>query len=142
MQNQFSSWGKIELHLAPPLFARKDPATGLPRKMTFGPWMLSAFGILAKFKFLRGTPLDIFGYSHERKTERALIAEYEAWLDEVKATLSIDNHALAVAISTIPEKIRGFGYVKERHLKAAVEERAALLAQYRAGPKGLPLAAE
>jgi indolepyruvate ferredoxin oxidoreductase len=142
LKNQFSDYSKLEFYLAPPLFARKDPATGLPRKMKFGPWMLKAFNVLAKFKGLRGTVFDLFGYSKERKIERGLIKQYEAWLDEIKSTLNVDNHALAVAISAIPEKIRGYGHVKERHLKAANEEREALLAQYRTSPKGLPLAAE
>ncbi len=142
LKNQFSDYRKLEFYLAPPLFARKDPATGLPRKMKFGPWMLSVFGMLAKFKFLRGTALDLFGYTKERKIERALVKEYEIWLDEIKTSLNADNHALAVAISSIPEKIRGYGHIKERHLQAANEERAALLAQFRAGPKGLASAAE
>ena len=67
---------RFEFHLAPPLLAKVDPQTGVPRKMSFGPWMLRAFGVLAKFKFLRGTPLDPFGYSTERRTERRLIADY------------------------------------------------------------------
>ena len=142
LKNQFSDYSKLEFYLAPPLFARKDPATGLPRKIKLGPWMMTAFNVLAKFKSLRGTPFDLFGYSKERKIERGLIAQYEAWLNELKSTLSIDNHALAVAISTLPEKIRGYGHVKERHLKAANEERDNLLVQYRSAPKGLPLAAE
>ena len=60
---------RLKFHLAPPLFARRDKVTGLPRKMTLGPWMLPVFRLLAKFKFLRGTALDIFGYSEERKTD-------------------------------------------------------------------------
>ena len=69
---------RFEFHLAPPLLAKPDPATGVPRKMSFGPWMMRAFGVLAKLKFLRGTPFDPFGYSQERRTERKLIADYEA----------------------------------------------------------------
>jgi indolepyruvate ferredoxin oxidoreductase len=84
---------RFEFHLAPPLLARRDPVTGLPRKMSFGPWMMSAFKVLAKLKFLRGTAFDIFGYSEERKTERKLIADYEAMLDEILAKLTPDNHA-------------------------------------------------
>jgi len=142
LKNQFSDYSKLEFYLAPPLFARKDPATGLPRKMKFGPWMLTVFNMLAKFKGLRSTPFDLFGYTKERKIERGLIAQYENWLHELSSTLTPDNHALAVAVSSIPEKIRGYGHVKERHLKSANEERDNLLSQYRASPKGLPLAAE
>jgi indolepyruvate ferredoxin oxidoreductase len=135
---------RLEFHLAPPLLAQRDPSTGLPRKMSFGPWMMGAFSMLAKFKSLRGTAFDVFGYSQERRTERRLIAEYEALLSELLTRLSPENHALCVALAAIPEKIRGFGHVKERHLKAAKAEEAALLAQLRAGlpTATLPQAAE
>ena len=135
---------RYEFHLAPPLLARRDPNTGLPRKMSFGPWMLSAFRLLAKLKGLRGTALDVFGYTQERRTERRLIGEYEVLLAEIGERLTAGNHALCVALAAIPEKIRGFGHVKERHLTAAKAEEAALLAKLRAGDKAgaLPQAAE
>jgi indolepyruvate ferredoxin oxidoreductase len=133
---------RFEFHLAPPLFPRKDKFTGLPRKMSFGPWMMGAFRLLAWLKFLRGTPLDIFGYSEERRTERKLIADYEALLDEIVTKLTPDNHAFAVGLAVIPEKIRGFGYVKARHLAAAKADEAALLEQFRAGLPPLLKAAE
>ncbi|MSP45243.1 MAG: indolepyruvate ferredoxin oxidoreductase family protein [Xanthobacteraceae bacterium] len=133
---------RFEFHLAPPLLARPDPATGEPRKIGFGPWMMSAFGLLARLKFLRGTPFDIFGYSQERKTERKLVAEYEAMLDEILARLTPDNHPLAVGLAAIPEKIRGFGPVKARHLVAAKADEAALLEQFRSGSPPLLKAAE
>ncbi|HTS39008.1 MAG TPA: indolepyruvate ferredoxin oxidoreductase family protein [Xanthobacteraceae bacterium] len=123
---------RLEFHLAPPLLARRDKETGLPRKMTFGPWVMRAFGLLAKFKFLRGTVLDPFGYSVERKTERQLIADYEAMLAELFDRLSAENHPIAVGLAAIPEKIRGFGHVKARHLAAAKADEAALLEQLRA----------
>jgi indolepyruvate ferredoxin oxidoreductase len=133
---------RLHVHLAPPLLARKDEATGEPRKMTFGPWIFPLFRVLAKFKFLRGTPLDPFGYSTERRTERALVCDYEALLEEVLAKLDADNHHVAVGLAVIPEKIRGFGHVKLRHLKAAKADEAALLEQFRAGPAPLLKAAE
>ena len=133
---------RFEFHLAPPLLARRDKATGLPRKMSFGPWLLPAFRVLAKFKFLRGTALDPFGRSLERRTERALIGEYETMIDEVLARLTPDNHHLAVGLAAIPEKIRGFGHVKQRHLAAAKADEAALLEQFRAGAPVLLKAAE
>src|SRR4029078_13043390 len=120
---------RFEFHLAPPLFARIDPVTGLPRKMNFGPWMMGAFGLLAKLKGLRGTPFDIFGYSAERRTERKLIAEYEALIAELLAKLEAPNHALAIALAQIPEKIRGYGHVKARHIEAAKREENELLAR-------------
>ena len=133
---------RFHVHLAPPLLARRDKATGEPRKMTFGPWIFPLFGLLAKFKFLRGTPFDPFGYSTERTTERALVRDYEALLDEVLAKLNGDNHHIAVGLAAIPEKIRGFGHVKMRHLKAAKADETALLDQFRAGPAPLLKAAE
>ena len=116
--------------------------TGEPKKMTFGPWMLPAFRMLAKFKFLRGTPLDIFGYSEERRTERQLIADYEAMLGEIMGKLTPENHHVAVGLAAIPEKIRGFGHVKARHLAAAKAEEAALLEQFRSGQTPALKAAE
>jgi indolepyruvate ferredoxin oxidoreductase len=110
--------------------------------MTFGPWLLPVFRLLAKFKFLRGTALDIFGYSEERRTERKLIVEYEALLDELVAKLTPENHALAVGLAGIPEKIRGFGHVKARHLVAAKADEAALLEQFRSGETPVLKAAE
>ena len=133
---------RFHVHLAPPLLARKDKSTGEPKKMTFGPWIFTLFGLLAKFKFLRGTFLDPFGYSIERKTERQLVRDYRAMLDEVLAKLSPENHHIAVGLAAIPEKIRGFGHVKLRHLKAAKADEAALLDQFRAGPAPLLKAAE
>ncbi|MEI7806514.1 MAG: DUF6537 domain-containing protein, partial [Hyphomicrobiales bacterium] len=103
---------------------------------------LSEFGVLAKFKFLRGTKLDPFGYTAERKAERQSIAEYEALLSELLQTLNLDNHHLAVGLAAIPEKIRGFGHVKARHLVAAKADEAALLEQFRAGAAPLLKAAE
>jgi indolepyruvate ferredoxin oxidoreductase len=132
----------LKFHLAPPLLARRDKVTGLPRKMTLGPWMLPAFRLLAKFKFLRGTAFDIFGYSEERRTERRLIVDYEVLLDEIVARLTPDNHAVAVGLATIPEKIRGFGHVKARHLVAAKADEAALLEQFRSGTAPVLKAAE
>jgi indolepyruvate ferredoxin oxidoreductase len=133
---------RLEFHLAPPLLARRDPVTGLPRKISFGPWMLTLFRMLAKLKGLRGTPFDPFGYSAERRTERQLIADYEALLAEILAKLNPDNHHLAVGLAAIPEKIRGFGHVKARHLKAAKADEAALLDQFRSGGTPLLKAAE
>ncbi len=133
---------RFEFHLAPPLLAKPDSTTGVPRKMSFGPWMMSAFGVLAKLRFLRGTPLDVFGYSQERRTERKLIADYEAMLREVMDKLTSTNHPLAVALAAIPEKIRGYGHVKARHLTSAKADEAALLQQFRSGKPPLLKAAE
>jgi indolepyruvate ferredoxin oxidoreductase len=131
---------RLRFHLAPPLIARKDPETGEARKMEFGPWMLTAFRLLAKLKRLRGTPFDIFGRTEERRMERRLIADYENTIDELLARLTQDNHALAVAIASVPDQVRGFGHVKMRNLRDAKARESALLAQFRA-PAETPRAA-
>ncbi len=133
---------RFEFHLAPPLLARRDKTTGLPRKMSFGPWLLWAFRVLAKFKFLRGTAFDPFGRSSERRTERRLIEDYETMLIGMTGRLTPDNHAVAVALAAIPEKIRGFGHVKQRHLAIAKADEAVLLEQFRTGSPAFLKAAE
>jgi indolepyruvate ferredoxin oxidoreductase len=95
--------------------------------------MLPLFRLMMRCKFLRGTAFDPFGYSAERRAERKLIADYEATLSELLARLNSDNHHLAVGIAAIPEKIRGFGHVKLRHLAAAKADEATLLDQLRSG---------
>ena len=125
--------GRLKFHLAPPLLASRDPVTGHLRKKVYGPWMMSAFQLLAGFKFLRGTVFDPFGYSDERKRERALIREYEETIRDVLAGLNPDNHALAVEIASIPQMIRGFGHVKDRHLAPARKRWSELLEAYRSG---------
>jgi indolepyruvate ferredoxin oxidoreductase len=123
---------KIVHHLAPPAIAKKN-AKGELVKQPFGPWMRSAFGLLARLKGLRGGALDFFGRSEERQTERALVAEYRACIDELLKTLSAANVAQAAEIARIPEEIRGYGHVKERHLKAARANWSGLMTQWRAG---------
>jgi len=121
---------KLVFHLAPPLLARRDPATGEPRKIRFGAWMLPVFRILKSFRGLRGTAFDPFGYTTERRTERALIAEYERNVERLLARLAPDNHRLAVEIASIPEEIRGYGHVKTRHLAAARKKQEELFARF------------
>jgi indolepyruvate ferredoxin oxidoreductase len=143
LASEFDGAGlRLEFHLAPPLLARRDPATGAPRKISVGPWMLPVFKLLARLKFLRGTAFDIFGYAAERRMERKLLADYETTLTELLAALNPANHHLAVGIAAIPEKIRGFGHVKRRHLDAAKADEAALLEQFRAGTAQFLSAAE
>jgi indolepyruvate ferredoxin oxidoreductase len=123
---------KLKFHLAPPLFAKKDKDGHLV-KQEFGPWMMKAFGVLAKLKGLRGSALDPFGHTAERKMERALIQAYRATVDGLLPRLTAENLAQAVAIASIPEDIRGFGHVKERHLDAAKRKEAALVSAFHAG---------
>jgi indolepyruvate ferredoxin oxidoreductase len=125
---------KVVFHLAPPLLARTDPRTGEPRKMQFGAWMLGAFRILAPLRFLRGTPFDPFGYTEERRMERELIGEYERTVETLIKGLTAQNHALAVQIASVPEEMRGFGYIKKRNVEAARRKRDELLARFGAAP--------
>ncbi|MEP6791152.1 MAG: DUF6537 domain-containing protein, partial [Ramlibacter sp.] len=120
---------KVNYHLAPPLIARRNEKGEL-QKMKFGPAMQVGFHILARLKALRGTPVDIFGRSHERKVERALIGEYRQSVEQVLASLNAGNHALAVEIARIPEQIKGYGHVKERNLSAARAQWDVLMAQW------------
>ena len=121
---------KLVHHLAPPLTAKKNHKGEL-LKSEFGPWMRTVFGVLARLKGLRGTALDVFGYNEERKTERALIVQYRACIDELLATLNEANVSLATDIARVPEDIRGYGHVKARHLLAARTKWDGLMAQWR-----------
>jgi indolepyruvate ferredoxin oxidoreductase len=138
---RFEGRPKLRLHLAPPLLAERDPATGHLKKRAYGPWIFTAMKYLARMKRLRGTWLDPFGHSEDRRIERRLIDDYEAVIGELLAGLSPGNYGLAVAIAQIPEQIRGYGHVKQRHLAAAKRREAELLAAFRAPDTGLTAAA-
>jgi indolepyruvate ferredoxin oxidoreductase len=138
---QFEGDYKLTFHLAPPVFNKADPVTGVPRKSVYGPWMLKAFGVLAKMRRFRGTGLDFFGRTAERKMERALIGAYEAVVAEILTKLSSQNHATAVDLASVPEYIRGYGHVKESHEKTAKTRESVLLAQFRSpAPAPAPVA--
>jgi indolepyruvate ferredoxin oxidoreductase len=122
---------KIVHHMAPPLMAQRNDKGELV-KQSFGPWMRRALGVLGGLKGLRGGALDIFGKTEERRMERALIQEYRACIEELLAGLTPERQALAAEIARIPEDIRGYGHVKERHLKAARAKWDGLMAQWRA----------
>ena len=124
IDQQFEGDFKLRFHLAPPLFAQRDPETGRLMKQEFGGWMLHAFRVLAQLKFLRGTAFDPFGYTAERKEERALIGQYESLVDELLAGLSPQNLDLAVKLASIPDDIRGYGHVKDAHLRKAKAKEA------------------
>ncbi|MGH6954123.1 MAG: DUF6537 domain-containing protein, partial [Alphaproteobacteria bacterium] len=141
LKEQFEGDYKLRFHLAPPLFAPRDPETGQLTKRGYGAWMFTAFKALARLRVLRGTPLDPFGYSTERRRERALIRDYESAIEELIRALSHDNHALAVEIASVPERIRGYGHVKDRHLVEAERCKSELLAAFRT-PKQEAAAAE
>jgi len=130
--SMFEGEYKLVHHLAPPITAKKNERGELIKR-PFGPWMRTAFKLLAKMKGLRGTALDPFGKTEERKTERALIGEYRASIEELLASLDANKLSLAVEIARIPEEIRGYGHVKERHLHAARAKWDGLMAQWRGG---------
>ena len=130
LQSQFEGEWKLNFHLAPPLFAKKD-ANGHLIKKQYGPWMLSAFKLVAKMKFLRGTMFDPFGKTNERRTEHALIGEYEALVRELIAGLTAEKLALALELANLPDGIRGYGHVKESNLRAVRTKWNELLARWR-----------
>ena len=130
VSNMFEGDFKLNYHLAPPLLAKRNDKGQLQKKQ-YGPSMLTGFRLLAKLKGLRGTALDVFGRSEERRTERALIGEYRACIEEVLKGLSVESHALAVEIARLPEQIKGYGHVKERNLVAARQQWQDLMQQWR-----------
>jgi indolepyruvate ferredoxin oxidoreductase len=129
LEAQFEGDYRLQFHLAPSWLSKPDAVTGEPRKRSFGPWMLKAFSVLARFKFLRGSALDPFGHSAERRLERELIEEYEANVAYLLGELNGDNYRTAVALAEIPEQIRGYGHVKEAALAKARQQATQLKAR-------------
>jgi indolepyruvate ferredoxin oxidoreductase len=128
LKQQFEGDFSLKFNLAPPLLAKKNEQGHLV-KAQYGSWVWKAFTVLARLKGLRGTALDVFGYTAERKAERALIADYRELILSLIARLTTDNLGTAVALANLPEKIRGFGHVKEKAMQAYYAEKAALLNQ-------------
>lgn len=127
LARQFSSSTGVSLWLAPPLITRIDPATGRPKKIKFGPWILTAFKALSKLKGLRGTALDVFGYTQERRHERQLIAEYFQLIETLCVSLTADNLEHFTKIASLPMDIRGFGQVKAEAIEIYQRKKAHLL---------------
>ena len=119
LRQQFEGNYKLSFHLSPPVIGAKDSHTGQPRKMTFGAWMMPMFSLLAKFKILRGTPLDPFSYTEDRKLERALVQRYESILDFCEENQRNDNRDIGNQLLKLPEKIRGYGHVKQHSAEIA-----------------------
>ncbi|MFO7550905.1 MAG: DUF6537 domain-containing protein, partial [Haliea sp.] len=120
----------LQFHLAPPIFSRGLDEQGRPRKRTFGPWMLRAFAVLARFRGVRGTWMDPFGYHPDRRQERALIADYRALLEELLAGLDSDNFDIALELARLPGEVRGYGPVKAASVVNYQEQRAELLQRF------------
>ncbi len=125
--------GKLRLtyHLAPPLFARRDPVSGELRKSTYGRWLKPVFHGLAHLKGLRGTMFDPFGWTAERRDERRWIEDYLAILAELRRDLTADTHALAVEIAALPQQIRGFGHLRVNSAAAVRARLDELLPRFR-----------
>ncbi len=139
---QFQDFDRLEFHLAPPILGRVD-AGGKPRKSSFGPWMMRGFKVLAALRGLRGTALDVFGYSAERRMERRLLADYERDLETILGRLSAERLEAAVALASVPSLVRGYGHVKAAAAKRAEAERTRLVERFSAaGDKRVLAAAE
>ncbi|WP_133479632.1 indolepyruvate ferredoxin oxidoreductase family protein [Cognatilysobacter segetis] len=129
VREQFEGDFKLRFHLAPPMLSKKD-AAGRGVKKAYGPWVFTAFRLLAKLRGLRGTALDVFGKTHERRMERQLIADYMRTVEGLLGRLDAGNVDLAAQIASIPEHIRGYGHVKEAHLEKAKAREAELLREW------------
>ena len=140
---EFDGYERLEFHLAPPLLSRPG-SNGRPAKLRFGSWMMAGFRILAGLRRIRGTFLDPFSYTAERRMERELLNTYEADLDMIARTLQPGKIEAAAALASVPQIIRGFGPVKELAAERAGAERERLLARYNAAPESefIPRAAE
>ena len=125
---QFDGNFKLKFHMAPPIFEKRNKVSGEVEKREFGPWMMAALKLVAKFKFLRGSALDIFGYSAERKMERSLIKEYEDHVQIVLDKLGKDNYQLCLQILEMPMSYKGYGHVKERNVREGHAKLEKLLA--------------
>ncbi len=140
LTSQFETYDSLEFHLAPPLFSKRDDKGHLIKR-AYGPWMMKAYGWLARLRGLRGTRLDIFGYSAERKMERQLLADYEVVLDEILTGLTAESLDAATALATYPNMIRGFGHIKEANVAKATAERMRLRAAFKNADAGVILQA-
>ncbi len=132
---------RMTYHLAPPFLSRTGP-DGRPEKRAYGPWLAMPLRLLARLRWLRGTPLDPFGPTAERRMERALIRQYEADMAEVLPGLSSATKDAICALALLPLDIRGFGPVKQKNAALAEASRKALLATIRAGGPSARVAAE
>ena len=138
---EFDGDFKMKFHLAPPITSKMGPE-GRPLKKEYGPGMMRNFRLLARLKGLRGTPLDIFGYTDERKMERSLIKQYERDMKEVLPKLTDATRDAIVALAELPLQIRGFGPVKQANEAKAAKRREELLAVIRQGGAEMSKAAE
>jgi len=130
LKGEFKVGYRARYHLAPPLLSSRDPVTGELKKKEYGGWVFGAFKVLAKLKFLRGTALDIFGRTAERRHERQLIVDYIDTIDRVCNTVNAENFSIAVKIASVPDVIRGYGHVKKASIEVAAANQTALLEEF------------
>ncbi len=130
LERQFEGDYELRFNLAPPLFSKRDPNTGHLIKQEFGPWMLRAFGMLARLRFLRGSALDLFARTAERRQERADIADYQELLEQLLPALDDDNYVAALELARLPAKLRGFGHIKDRNRELLAPRREELLRKF------------
>jgi indolepyruvate ferredoxin oxidoreductase len=133
LERAFEGDLRLRFHVAGGPFGKRDAASGKLVKREVGPWLMTAFRLMAPLRRLRGSLLDPFRNAGERRLARELLATYEADLDRIVAELDAGNHALAVRLASLPEKVRGYGHVREQHAQAMKTEREALLAQWPQG---------
>ena len=126
--------GQIRFHLAPPVLGKRD-SSGQPVKQAFGLWMRTVFVVLRKLRVLRGTGFDIFGWTQERRQERALRDTYLADLIRLADELTAERYDLAIKIARIPDNIRGFGHVKQKAMEKVLPERVQLWEAWERGPQ-------
>jgi indolepyruvate ferredoxin oxidoreductase len=129
LRARFGDGSRLTFHLAPPLLARMNPETGEPRKMTFGPWILTAMRGLSRLKGLRGTPFDPFGRTAERKAERLLVEDYRALVESLAPSLAPETLAAAIELAALPDQVRGYGHVKSKAIADYHARKAQLLAR-------------
>ena len=134
LSEQFEGDFTLKMNLAPPLLSKRDPETGHLLKTEYKPWMFSAMKFLARFKRIRGTWMDPFGYTEERRSEVALIEEYFETIQSILPKLNDVDYEVAAEVASVPEKIRGYGHVKEKHMADAAELRQTLLKTLEAEP--------
>jgi indolepyruvate ferredoxin oxidoreductase len=131
LESRFEGDYELRFNLAPPLLSKRDPNTGHLIKREFGPWVMQTFSLLARLRFLRGTAFDVFGYSAERRRERADLQAYRQLLDTLVAGLDGSNYAAALELARLPAKLRGFGHVKDRNRELLAPRREELLREFR-----------
>jgi len=129
LSEEFEGDFRLHFHLAPPLLAKPDPATGRTSKRSYGPWMMHSFRWLSRLKALRGTIFDPFGKTEERQMERQLLTDYEADVELMLLRLMPETLASAIELASVPEQIRGFGQVKAASVLQARARQSALRAQ-------------